>query len=113
MRPSPVWAVTASSVGSAVAAHDQRMIARRLERARQGVEDGLALMQNVGDLAVDGLRRAHDLAAKGLADGLMAEADAEDRDFRAGLADQVEADARLVRGAGAGRQHDGNPALRQ
>ena len=36
----------------------------------------------------------------------MAEADAEDRNGRGSLGDQIEADAGLVRRAGAGRQHD-------
>ena len=58
------------------------------------------------DLAVDGDGRAHHLAAEHLADRLMAEADAEDRDFRAGLADEVEADAGLARRARAGREDD-------
>ena len=52
-------------------------------------------------------RRPHDFAAIGLADRLMAEADAEDRNRRAGRLDEVEADSRLLRRAGAGREHDG------
>ena len=52
-------------------------------------------------------RRAHHLAAEDLADGLMAEADAEDRNAGRGLLDQIEADAGVIGRAGAGRQHDG------
>ena len=51
-------------------------------------------------------RRAHHLAAVDLADGLVAEADAEDGDVRAGRLDQLQADAGLVGRAGAGREHD-------
>ena len=51
-------------------------------------------------------RRAHHVAAEGLADRLLAEADAEHRNGRRGLVDQIEADAGLVRRAGAGREHD-------
>ncbi len=51
-------------------------------------------------------RRAHHLAAENLADGLMAKADAEDRNGGRSLLDQVEADAGIVGRAGAGRQHD-------
>ncbi|MNN48952.1 hypothetical protein D3C81_1634540 [compost metagenome] len=50
---------------------------------------------------------ADHFAAKGLADGLMAQADAEDRHVqRRGLQDG-QADAGLIRGAGAGRQQYG------
>ncbi len=65
----------------------------------RGVEDA-------GDLAVHRRGRADHLAAECLADRLMAEADAEDRDFARGGGDQVQADAGLVRRAWAGRQHD-------
>ena len=58
------------------------------------------------DLAVHRRRRADDLAAERLADRLMAEADAEDRELAGGGGDQVEADAGLVRRARAGGQHD-------
>ncbi len=58
------------------------------------------------DLAVHRFRRADDLAAERLADRLVAEADAEQWDLPGGGGDQVEADAGLVRRAGARRQHD-------
>jgi len=65
-------------------------------------------------LACTGTAAAHDLAAEGLADGLMAKADAEDRNIRRSLLDQIEADTGLVRctgpgdstiASGLGRQH--------
>ena len=65
------------------------------------------LWRMVDDLAVHQRGRAHDRAAIDLADRLVAEADAEDRDFRAGALDQRQADAGLVGRAGAGREHDG------
>jgi len=50
---------------------------------------------------------AHDLAAEVLADRLVAEAHAEQRAFLGGAGgDQVEADTRLVRRAGAGRDQE-------
>ena len=58
------------------------------------------------NLAVHRLRRADDLAAERLADGLMSQADAEQRDLAGRGGDQVEADAGFGRRAGAGRQHD-------
>ena len=44
--------------------------------------------------------------AHGRADRLMAEANAQYGDLSGGGGDEVEADARFVRGAGTGRQHD-------
>jgi hypothetical protein len=64
-------------------------------------------MMDLIDLAVDRQGRAHDIAAEGLADGLMAEADAEHRHGVSRGADQIETNACLARRAGAGRQHDG------
>ena len=52
-------------------------------------------------------RRPHHLAAEGVADRLMAEADAENRDFGGNRRDQIETDAGLLGRAGAGRKHDG------
>ena len=58
--------------------------------------------------------RADDGAAEGLANGLVAEADAEQRHpGRGGGADQRQADAGLVRRAGAGREQDGLRLHRQ
>jgi hypothetical protein len=51
-------------------------------------------------------RRADDAAAIDLADGLVPEADAEDRHHRPGPGDQLKADAGAVRVARARRQHD-------
>ena len=61
---------------------------------------------DLGKLAVDGDRRAHDPAAERLADGLMPEADAENGNALRGFVDQIEADSRLVGGAGTRREHD-------
>src|SRR3981189_1973709 len=63
-------------------------------------------MADLGQLAMPRTGRAHDAAPESLADRLMAETDAEDRNAARGLFYQVQADAGLVRGAGAGRQHD-------
>src|SRR5215472_11535414 len=85
----------------------QRMIARRLEWRIDAAKDAAAAVLDFRKLAVHRDRRADDLAAEGLADGLMAETDAEDRDARRCSRNQVEADAGLVRRARAGREHDG------
>jgi len=70
---------------------DQRMIARRLQRCLDAGENAFAAMVNGRELAVHRQSGAHDLAAKGLADRLVAEADAENRNPRAGRLDEVEA----------------------
>ena len=85
----------------------QRMIARRPERAVDAAEHAFAAMAHLGQLAVHRHRRPHHVAAEHLADRLMAEADAEHRNGRRGLRDEVEADAGLVGGARPRRQHDG------
>ena len=83
----------------------QRMIARGAERPVDAAKHARACVLDLEHLAV--LRRgAHDLATKRLADGLMAEANAEDRNARRRLGDEFEADAGFVRRARAGRQHD-------
>ena len=70
------------------------------------LEHALSRVGDLGQLPMHGHRRAHHFAAVDLPDGLMAEADAEQRNLRAGLGDEVEADAGLVGRAGAGREHD-------
>ena len=57
-------------------------------------------------LAVHQLGRAHDAAAEGLADGLMAEANAEQRHLAGKAADHVDADAGILRLARTGRDDD-------
>src|SRR3954468_21136568 len=84
----------------------ERMVARRLVRRRQALEDAAALVVDARDLAVhEGLRVDH-LAAEGLADRLVAEAHTEDRDFPLEALEKRKADTRLVRRARAGRKHD-------
>ena len=69
-------------------------------------EDGPAVVLDVAGFAVHQLRRADDVAAKGRADGLMAEADAEDRHLAGHVADEVDGDAGFLRRAGAGGEDD-------
>src|SRR3984885_8447644 len=90
----------------AFALDHERVIARRLERRVDAAKNAAAVMADFRQLAVDECRRAHHLAAEGVADRLVAEADAEDRDCRSGARDQIETDAGLFGRAGAGRQHD-------
>ena len=78
------------------------MIARDRVRRRDIFEDALAGMGDGGCFAVQG-RGFDDGAAKGLADGLMAETYAQHRDFCGFVGfDQVEANAGFVGGCRAG-----------
>ena len=61
---------------------------------------------DLAHLAVHGLGRADDAPAKGLADALVAEADAENGERPGGASDQVEADAGAVGITGARRNYD-------
>jgi hypothetical protein len=72
----------------------------------QAGEDTLARMPYRRGLAVGRLRGAHDLAAEGLGDGLVPEADAEHRHPAAEVANDVHRNAGLVGGTGAGRDDD-------
>src|SRR6516164_1098610 len=91
----------------ACALDHERMVARRLERRIDAAKDAAAVVADLRQFAVHLRRRSHHLAAEGLADRLMAEADAEDRNFLRRLRDQIEADAGLLGRARPGRQHDG------
>ena len=84
-------------VGHRLPLHDQRVVAGRLERARQTLEHAGVVVSDERGLAVHDLRRPHDLAAEDLADALVAEAHAEDRDPPGEGADH------LVRQPGVGR----------
>ena len=86
---------------------DQAMIARGVEGRGHALQDAGAVMGDRAALAVHRHRRAHHLAAERLADRLVAQTDAHQRYFPRGGGDQGEADPRLVRRAGAGREHDG------
>src|SRR5262245_31846235 len=82
------------------------MIARDLERLRQSFEQAFAGMRDLRQLAVHGNGRPLYYATVYLTDSLMAEAHAKHGNGWARLRDQLQADARLVGGAGPGRKHD-------
>src|SRR5580700_12198420 len=85
---------------------DQRMISRGGKILRQPAEDCLGVMLDRASLAVHQLRSANYPAAEGFADGLMAEANAEDWNLPGKSLDQRNGNAGLARGAGAGRNHN-------
>src|SRR6202161_3916771 len=87
----------------AFALNHERMITRGFERRIDAAKNPAAVVTDFGKLAVDRPGRAHDLAAKRLADRLVAEADAENRNVAAGSLDEIEANAGLFRRAGTRR----------
>src|SRR3989338_10665814 len=82
------------------------MVARCGKLARQAAEPARSLMPDRRSLAVHQLPRVNDLAAEGLADALVSQADAEDGDFPGKFPDQRHRDAGLVRRAGSRGNHD-------
>src|SRR6267143_5932374 len=89
---------------------DQRMIAGRSHGRRQAAKDGLAIVFDLTGFAVHQVLRANHLPAEGCANGLVSEADSEQRHISLALArkmaDQFNTDARFLRSAGSGRKHD-------
>ena len=103
MTPLSVMAViSSSSSGKPSFWIDSRVIAYRLERRGQAGEDALAVVADHGRLAVDDLARVLHLPAEGLADGLLAQADAEDRSLAREVLDERNADASLLGVQGPG-----------
>ena len=68
------------TIGHRVAGHDQRVVARRLERIGQAGEHPSPVVADQRGLAVHHLRSAYDAAAEDLPHALQTEAHAEDRD---------------------------------
>ncbi len=105
MRPS-VSAEISSSRGRLFFSHDQRVVARGHEVLRQLAKDRLVVVMDAAGLAVHEVRGANDLAAEGVADGLMTQADAQKRNLAGEAPDDVDADAGILGHARAGRDDD-------
>jgi hypothetical protein len=89
----------------------ERVVAGAGHRGGDVFKDGPAVVLDLAGLAVHELGSADYVAAEGCTDGLMAEADAEDGDdggdSGAGkVLDEPDADAGVLRSAGAGRDED-------
>src|SRR5579859_5486918 len=89
-------------VGHGIGGDHQRMVSSGLEGARQAGEGTGPVVPNERGLPVHGLV-AHDLAAEGLAQALVPQAHAEDRDAPAEVPDGLDRDPRVLRAPGAGR----------
>ena len=101
------------AIGQRRAVDDQGVIAADLDVLRQSLIEAATVVADARDFAVDDLARAHDLAAEDLADGLVAEADAENRHPAAKFADDILADTRLLRDARPRRDDDARVMLRR
>src|SRR3984893_19125074 len=84
----------------------QRMVAHRLERILESLENGLAVMDYRRGLAMHQAPRASHRRAESLADALMAQAYAQNRDLPGHLMKQCNRNSRFRRSARAGRDHD-------
>ena len=96
MVPSAVSAEISELRWQGLALDDQRMVARGLKILRQIAKDRLRVVMNLARFAVHDLRRANHSSAEGRANGLMSQADAQNRDFAGKALDQRDADARFV-----------------
>jgi hypothetical protein len=81
ISPSSVQAVIFQAVGQRFALDGQRVVAGAGQRVGQALEDADVLVMHRRHLAVHQLLGVHDLAAEGFADGLVAQADAEQRNL--------------------------------
>lgn len=95
------------AVGARRRVDDERVVPRRQERRRQPLQQPFAIMNDGARLSVhDAPGGAHDVAAKGPADALVAHADAEERELRPEDGDGLERDARLLGGPRTGADED-------
>ena len=92
--------------GKRIFRDDEGVVAGAGERSGQAGEDALAVVRDGAGFAVHEVLGADDLAAEGLADGLVAEADAEDGDFAGHVPDERHEDAGFAGRAGAGREQN-------
>lgn len=101
-------------IGQRDTLNDQGVITRHWIGTGQPGEDAFAAVRDLGDFTMHRLGCANDLAAEGLSHGLQAEADSEQGDIVIGGGlYQAQADARMVRIAGAGRDDDTGGLLGQ
>ncbi len=89
------------AIGQGVALDDEGVVAGGCDRAGKAGENTFASMENRGCFAMHEVFCADDFTSKNLADGLVAEADAEDGSGVTKLADDITTDASFVWRAGA------------
>ena len=94
------------AVGQRGALDGERVVAHRLEALREAAEDALAVVGDAARLAVHETLGGDDARAERLRDGLVPEADAEERHLAGEFPYGGERYAGRVRIAGAGREDD-------
>ena len=92
--------------GERLLRHNQGMVASTGERRFEPGEDALAVVSNRAGFAVHQVAGADDLTAECFADGLVTQADAENRHFPGHVANERNQNSRIGRSAGAGREQD-------
>src|SRR6185437_4176717 len=92
--------------GQALFGDDERVVAGGRQRLGRTAKEGSAIVLDFADLAMHHLRRAHNLAPEGGADGLVSQADTQNRLLAGKMANQFNADAGFMRRTWAGRNQD-------
>jgi hypothetical protein len=105
ISPSSVQAVTFSTSGQVARSNGQRVVAVDGELLRQPGEHALLRGGDHAGLAVHQLLGPDDLAAESRANGLVPQADPQDRQLAREMADRRHRDTRLGRRARPGRNH--------
>jgi len=85
---------------------NERVIARGGKRVRQFAENVFPIVMDLAGFAVEKFWSTNDFPAEGRADGLMAEANAENGKFSGKPLDELDRDASLLGSARAGRNDD-------
>src|SRR5690554_4699688 len=93
------------AVGQSVLVDHQAVVTGGLQGIVQAPEHSHVVVVHRRHLAMHHLAGPDDVAAVHLADGLVAQADAQDRQFAGEVANGVHGDARLIRGARARGNH--------
>jgi hypothetical protein len=93
-------------LGQCVGLDHEAVITGGLKRIVDALKQGAAVVADLIDLAVHESTRADDLSAEGLADGLMPQADAQDRQLAGEFGDTFDRDAGFAGGAGTGRDNE-------
>ena len=105
MMPSSVSAVMVSSRGR-ISLDDERMVARGRERLGQFAEHAFFVVMDFTGFAVKEFWSADNFAAERGADGLVAQADAQNREFAGKFFDQLDRNAGFLRRARPRRNDD-------
>ena len=93
--------------GQGALLHDQRVIAGRFKASVEPTKQALARVIDLGSLAVHEIGRTHHIATHRLANRLMPQAHAQDRDVGLKSVDHREAHTSFGGRARAGREHNG------